>query len=91
MPRFSINGADAIRKHPLVVLRLMGKDREAMEKITGDRWDRIVEPKDDELKAIADIVKDLAGSGVEVYLNVNNHYEGCAPATIERIESILGE
>ena len=81
----------ALRKHPLVVFRLMGKDRKAMEEITGDRWDRIVEPKDDELKAIADIMKDLAGSGVEVYLNVNNHYEGCAPATIERIESVLGE
>ena len=24
-----------------------------------------------------------------VYLNVNNHYEGCAPATIDRIASIF--
>jgi uncharacterized protein YecE (DUF72 family) len=82
---------DEIRKHLLVILRLMGKDRKGIQAITGNTWDRIVEPKDDELRLIADIVKDLAGSGVEVYLNVNNHYEGCAPATIERIESILGE
>jgi uncharacterized protein YecE (DUF72 family) len=80
---------DDIRKHPLVVLRLMGKDRKAMEKIAGNRWDRIVAPKDNELKAISDIVKDLAGCGVEVYVNVNNHYEGCAPATIERMEPLL--
>ena len=81
---------DAIRKHPRVVLRLMGKDREAMEKITGNRWNRIVEPKDDDLRKIADIAKDLAEGGTEVYLNVNNHYEGCAPATIARMEAILG-
>lgn len=80
---------DTIRRHSLVVLRLMGKDREGMEKITGNRWDRIVEPKDRELMAIADIVKDLAGNGMEVYLNVNNHYEGCAPATIDPIRSII--
>ncbi len=80
-----------IRKHPLVVLRLMGKDRKGIEKVTGSKWDRIVAPKDAELKAIADIVKDLAENGVEVYLNVNNHYEGCAPATIGRIKSELRE
>lgn len=81
---------DAIRRHPRVVLRLMGKDREAMEKITGNRWDRIVEPKDGDLQKIVDIAKGLAEGGTEVYLNVNNHYEGCAPATIERLEAILG-
>jgi hypothetical protein len=27
---------------------------------------------------------------VNVYLNVNNHYEGAAPLTIERIGRLLG-
>ena len=80
---------DEIRKHPLVIIRLMGKDRKGIEKMTGDRWDRIVEPRDDDLRAVADIVKDIAGNGAEVYLNVNNHYEGCAPATIDRIKPLL--
>lgn len=80
---------DAIQGHSRVVLRLMGKDREGMAKITGNRWDRIVAPKDKDLTAIADIAKDLAKSGAAVYINVNNHYEGCAPATIERIKPLL--
>jgi hypothetical protein len=32
----------------------------------------------------------VLGAGVDVYLNVNNHYEGSAPLTIERIEALLG-
>lgn len=31
----------------------------------------------------------LVAEGADVYLNVNNHYEGCAPLTIERIEGML--
>ena len=27
--------------------------------------------------------------GVDVYVNVNNHYEGSAPLTIERIKELL--
>jgi uncharacterized protein YecE (DUF72 family) len=71
------------------VIRLLGPDRKGIEKETGKRWDRVVAPKDDELVAIADIVKDLAGRDIEVYLNVNNHYEGSAPGTIERIRPLL--
>ena len=31
----------------------------------------------------------LVDQGVDVYLNVNNHYEGSAPGTIERIRALL--
>jgi uncharacterized protein YecE (DUF72 family) len=34
-------------------------------------------------------MQDLLGRGVTVYLNVNNHYEGSAPLTIERIRRLL--
>jgi len=60
-----------------------------MEKRTGKRWDRIIAPMDDELGDIADLVRDLFDNGVNVYLNVNNHYEGSAPLTIERLSRLL--
>jgi uncharacterized protein YecE (DUF72 family) len=74
-----------------VVIRLHGPDREGIEARTGKQWDRIVEPRDEELAAIAETVKDLIDQGVSIYLNVNNHYEGSAPLTIDRIRQLLGE
>jgi uncharacterized protein YecE (DUF72 family) len=70
------------------VVRLHGPDREGIEKATGERWDRIVAPKDAELAEIASIVKDMEGRGLTVFLNVNNHYEGSAPLTIEKLEAL---
>jgi uncharacterized protein YecE (DUF72 family) len=80
---------ERIAAHKTIVIRLHGGDRKGMEKITGKRWDKIVEPKDDELSDVADIVQDLAGRGSDIYVNVNNHYEGCAPLTIERLRGYL--
>jgi uncharacterized protein YecE (DUF72 family) len=74
-----------------VVIRLHGPDREGMEAKTGKRWDRIVEPRDEELEAVVSMVEDLLDQGVDVYLNVNNHYEGSAPLTIDRLRKVLGQ
>jgi len=78
-----------IAQQPVVVIRLHGPDRQEIEEETGKQWDQIVAPKDDELGAIVSMAQDLVGHGVDVYLNVNNHYEGSAPRTIERIERLL--
>jgi uncharacterized protein YecE (DUF72 family) len=78
-----------IHEHDVVVIRLLGPDRKGIEKQTGKQWDRIVAPRDDELTAIVDTVEDLLARGLDVYLNVNNHYEGSAPLTIERIQHLL--
>ncbi|MBN1401790.1 MAG: DUF72 domain-containing protein [Anaerolineae bacterium] len=78
-----------ISAHHTVILRLMGPDRQAIEAETGKRWDRIVAPRGEELNEIVDVVTDLAGQGVDVYVNVNNHYEGSAPLTIERLAQRL--
>lgn len=78
-----------LERFQLVVLRLHGPDRKAIEREAGKKWDRIVAPKDDELSGIATMVGDLLHAGVEVYVNVNNHYEGSAPLTIERIQERL--
>ena len=72
-----------------IVLRLHGPDREGMERDTGSQWDRIVVPRDDELSSIVAIAEDLLDAGADVYFNVNNHYEGSAPLTIDRILALL--
>ena len=73
----------------LTVIRLHGPDRAAIEKKTKGNWDTIVEPKDDELADLTDMLQQLWREKVEVHLYVNNHYEGSAPKTIERIEELL--
>jgi uncharacterized protein YecE (DUF72 family) len=78
-----------IAGHELVVIRLLGPDREGIEQQAGKRWDQIVAPKGEQLREIAGMVQDLLGHGVDVYVNVNNHYEGSAPLTIERFQQLL--
>jgi len=78
-----------ILQQQVVVIRLHGPDRQGIEKKTGKQWNQIVAPKDEELAAVADMVEELLDQGVNVYLNVNNHYEGSAPLTINRIQQLL--
>ena len=66
----------------LAVIRLLGYDRAGIEAETGKRWDRRLHPHDDELGGIAAMINDMLRRGAEVYVNVNNHYEGSAPLTI---------
>ncbi len=71
------------------VIRLHGPDRRAIEQETGERWDRIVSARDEELAGVAMMTSALTESDVNVYVNVNNHYEGSAPLTIERFRQLL--
>jgi uncharacterized protein YecE (DUF72 family) len=81
--------ARAERIRESVVLRLHGPDREGIEEKTGKHWDRIVAPKDGPLKEFADLIAGWRDRGVSVFVNVNNHYEGCAPLTIEKLKRLL--
>ena len=74
-----------------VCLRLHGEDREGMEEQTGSDWSSIIRPKDDELLCIAGAVTKLAGAGRKAFINVNNHYEGCAPLTIQKLRRLFNE
>jgi uncharacterized protein YecE (DUF72 family) len=78
---------DFIQK--LSVIRLMGPDRKAIEKKSGNKWGAIVDPKDSELADIVTIIKELEERKIDVYLNINNHYEGSAPLTIKKIQEML--
>lgn len=73
----------------LTVIRLIGPDRKKIERITGNKWNKIVLPKDPELRNIADVIKDLEDRGIKVFVNINNHYEGSAPLTIQKLKELI--
>ncbi len=72
-----------------VVIRLHGYDRKGIEEKTKEQWNSIVEPKDSELNLIVEMIKTLLSKNIDVFLNVNNHYEGSAPLTIAKIKDRL--
>ena len=74
---------------PTLCIRLHGDDRSGIEQETGSRWDKLVVNKNGELASIAPLLVELAKQGRVVYINVNNHYEGSAPLTIEKLMKYL--
>lgn len=73
-------------------VRLHGEDREGMDERSAADWSAIIRPKDAELARIIPLVKQLtAGRGRQAFINSNNHYEGCAPLTIEKIRRLLAD
>ncbi len=72
-----------------LVLRLHGPDRSGIEAVTGNIWNAIVQPKDDEIEKIIEMMRSLLERETDLYVNVNNHYEGSAPLTIKKIQSQL--
>jgi uncharacterized protein YecE (DUF72 family) len=73
----------------LALLRLHGPDRKGMEKISGEWWNKIYVEREDEIKSIVDMIRDLEKNEVDLFVNVNNHFEGSAPLTISRIREKL--
>lgn len=72
-----------------VVIRLHGPDRSGIEEKARNNWNQIVEPKDDELQQIAEMIHYLSEKQIDVYVNVNNHYEGSAPLTIRKLKELM--
>jgi len=72
------------------IIRLLGPDRQGIEKTTGKTWNKVVASKDSEIPGIAKLTRKMVDqAGIDVYLNVNNHYEGAAPVTIEKLLQYL--
>lgn len=69
----------------MAVIRLHGIDRQGIEKVTGKDWSQVVAPKDEDISTLAKMLPYMESRGVESFTFVNNHFEGCAPKTIERI------
>jgi uncharacterized protein YecE (DUF72 family) len=72
-----------------ICLRLHGEDREGMEEKTGEDWSKIIRNKDEEIEKIAGTIKYLYENGKKIFININNHYEGSAPLTIEKMLKLI--
>jgi uncharacterized protein YecE (DUF72 family) len=71
------------------VIRLHGPDRSGIEERSGGKWNAILEPHDDELMEISRVIRELLDRKMDIYVNMNNHYEGSAPLSIKRLEKFL--
>ncbi len=75
-------------KH-LTIVRLHGPDRSGIEKISNKVWNKIYINRDENLEMIVQLIKQLIIQEVDIYLNINNHFEGSAPLTINKIKNLL--
>lgn len=73
----------------LAVIRLHGPDRKGIEKIANENWNQIYINRDKEIKSLVELIKDLTSREVDLFVNVNNHFEGSAPLTIQKIKQNL--
>lgn len=72
-----------------IVFRLHGPDRSAIEKLSNEKWDKIYIDRTAELKTLSELFKTLQSHNLDLFINVNNHYEGSAPKTIKKIKDLL--
>jgi uncharacterized protein YecE (DUF72 family) len=86
---FKIYDRFAEKIQGLTVIRLHGPGRKDIEAKSKGEWNRIIEPREDDLGHLKGMLRHLQSREVMTYLNVNNHFEGSAPLTIQRIQSIL--
>ncbi len=75
---------------PFSVIRLHGGDRLEIETGTGAVWNQIVAPKPEGIQAAVRITRENIRKKIVTYINVNNHFEGSAPLTIDRFLRDLG-
>ncbi|MGO8704719.1 MAG: DUF72 domain-containing protein [Candidatus Brocadiia bacterium] len=71
------------------IVRLHGPDRQAMEEATDSAWDSIVEPRPESIRAAVKILRANLRLGHKVFVNINNHFEGCAPLTAASLVKLL--
>ena len=74
-----------------LVIRLLGRDRDEIEKLANRKWDRIVLDKDNELETISKMIRYFEKHNKFISVYVNNHYEGSAPLTIRKLVKLLDE
>lgn len=73
----------------LTLLRIHGPDRKGIEKISNENWNKIYVDREKEIISIVEMIMDLEKNEVDLFVNVNNHFEGSAPLTISRIKDRL--
>ncbi|MBN2860401.1 MAG: DUF72 domain-containing protein [Sphaerochaetaceae bacterium] len=75
---------------PVMVLRLHGENRSDIEEATGNRWDRIVFDRSTDIARIGSTLQELSQEH-QIYVAVNNHFEGSAPLSIMRLRQAMGD
>ena len=82
------------RFHPLfgptISIRLHGEARKEIEEESGGRWDTLLYDRQRDIVNIANRLLMLKEKH-QIFVQVNNHYEGSAPLTIKRIEEAMNE
>ena len=71
------------------IIRLHGRDRFEIELETGGNWGKVVAPKLEALKAAIRITKENLKRRILTFVNMNNHFEGSAPISIERFSKLF--
>jgi uncharacterized protein YecE (DUF72 family) len=90
MPHIAdVSAEHNVRTAKFLIVRLHGPDRQEIEERTGGLWGEIVNPKDEGLKATASIISENTKKGLTTFVNVNNHFGGCAPLTIQRFLKLM--
>jgi uncharacterized protein YecE (DUF72 family) len=82
-------GKHLLQNPSTVVFRLHGPDRTGIEKISSDNWNQIYIDRTQELEKLSDLFRDFLTRQVDLFINVNNHYEGSAPLTIQKIKKMM--
>ncbi len=72
-----------------IVVRLLGLDRQGIEKKTRKHWTEIVDPRDKTIEEILGVLKKLLQQKFDVYANFNNHLEGSAPKSVQKLVDML--
>ncbi len=75
---------------PVMAIRLHGENRQDIEEATGNTWNRIVFDRSRDITRIGAAIERLSNER-QIYVAVNNHFEGSAPLTILRLQKAMGE
>ncbi len=75
---------------PVMVIRLHGENREDIEEATGNQWDRIIFDRSRDIARIGAVIAQLSAER-QIFVAVNNHFEGSAPLSILRLKKAMGE
>jgi uncharacterized protein YecE (DUF72 family) len=67
------------------VFRLHGPNREGMAEKAGGIWDRVQVDRTPLLEEIGGALKMVIDERITAFVNVNNHFEGCAPVSIAKL------
>lgn len=72
-----------------IVFRLHGPDRSGIEKLSKENWNQIYIDKTAELQKLSELFKELLSRKIDLFINVNNHFEGSAPLTIQKLKKFI--